>query len=142
MVPLLPAKGTVAAIVAQRLGFHYLDSGSLYRLLALHARKLGVNWDDETALAGLAAGLPAAFEQGVVLLDGNDVSAEIRAEEMASVLPKWLRSPLYVPPCCSASVIWRGPGLVTTVVTWVGGVSASGKDFSDRQRRRARNAPL
>jgi hypothetical protein len=51
-----------------------------------------VNWDDETALAGLAAGLPAAFEQGVVLLDGNDVSAEIAPKKLASVLPKWLRS--------------------------------------------------
>jgi cytidylate kinase len=64
-----------------------------------------VNWDDETALAGLAAGLPAAFEQGVVLLDGNDVSAEIRAEEIGIGASKWLRSPQYVPPCCSASVI-------------------------------------
>lgn len=112
--PSASGKGTVAAIVAQRLGFHYLDSGSLYRLLALHARKLGVNWDDETALARLAAGLPAAFEQGVVLLDGNDVSAEIRAEEIGIGASK-----VAALPAVRAALLQRqrdfgvAPGLVT-----------------------------
>ncbi len=80
--PSASGKGTVAAIVAQRLGFHYLDSGSLYRLLALHARKHDVAWDAEQPLAALAANLPAAFAQGRVWLDGNDVSEDIRAEEI------------------------------------------------------------
>lgn len=80
--PSASGKGTVAARVAERLGFHYLDSGSLYRLVALHADRQGLAWDDETAVAALARALPARFEDGRVLLDGNDASEAIRAERI------------------------------------------------------------
>jgi len=112
--PSASGKGTVAAIVAQRLGFHYLDSGSLYRLLALHARRLGVAWEAEDHLAELAASLPAAFEQGQVWLDGNDASEAIRAEEIGIGASK-----VAALPAVRAALLQRqrdfavAPGLVT-----------------------------
>jgi cytidylate kinase len=80
--PSASGKGTVAALVAARLSFHYLDSGSLYRLVALSAELRGIDWSDEPALAELARTLPARFDAGRVLLDGNDVTAAIRAEQI------------------------------------------------------------
>lgn len=79
--PSASGKGTVAALVARRLGFHYLDSGSLYRLVALAALRKDVDLDDEPALARLAAALPASFADGRVRLDGDDVTDAIRSEE-------------------------------------------------------------
>lgn len=78
--PSASGKGTVAARVAQALGFRYLDSGALYRLVALAADRAGVALDDAPALARLAAGLPAAFSGDGVLLDGEDVGLAIRSE--------------------------------------------------------------
>ena len=52
--PSASGKGTVAQRVAQQLGFHYLDSGALYRIVALAASRNGISWQDETALAELA----------------------------------------------------------------------------------------
>lgn len=77
-------KGTVSRLIAERLGWHLLDSGALYRLIAQAAVKHAVALDDEPALARLAETLDAAFlaENGVarVLLEGEDVSAAIRTE--------------------------------------------------------------
>ena len=64
--PSASGKGTVAARVAARLGFHYLDSGALYRLVALAARKL--EQPGEAELAALAGALPARFEGERVFL--------------------------------------------------------------------------
>lgn len=80
--PSASGKGTVAARVAARLAFHYLDSGSLYRLVALYAGLNRIDLDDEVALAGAALTLPVEFCEGLVLLAGNDVSEAIRAEEI------------------------------------------------------------
>jgi cytidylate kinase len=80
--PSASGKGTVASLVASRLGFHYLDSGSLYRLVALYADQQGIDWDDEAALARAALTLPASFVDGRVLLSGNDAGAAIRAEHI------------------------------------------------------------
>ena len=81
-------KGTIARLLAQALGFHFLDSGALYRLLALAARRRGVALDDEVALAKLAGELdvrfPADAAGDTVLLDGEDVSALIRTEEVGA----------------------------------------------------------
>ena len=55
--PSASGKGTVAARVAAALGFHYLDSGALYRLVALAAQRRGVSLDDEAALADVAAAM-------------------------------------------------------------------------------------
>ncbi|MGD8311826.1 MAG: (d)CMP kinase [Gammaproteobacteria bacterium] len=78
-------KGTVSRALAGRLGWHYLDSGSLYRLLACAALKHGIALDDEAALVDLAEQLgnahrlPAA-DNPVILLDGEDVSDALRTE--------------------------------------------------------------
>lgn len=79
--PTASGKGTLAAALAARLGWHYLDSGALYRATALAARQAGVTLDDEAALARLAAALPLRFEAGRVWLDGRDVSEALRSEQ-------------------------------------------------------------
>ena len=81
--PSASGKGTVAQLVAQRLGFHYLDSGALYRIVALAAQHAGISWQDEAALAGLAAELDIHFEGGEIFLAGDKVSDEVRSEEMS-----------------------------------------------------------
>lgn len=78
--PSASGKGTVAERVAATLGFHFLDSGALYRLTALSALKRGVALDDEAAVAALAAALPASFHDGAVWLADENVSDAIRAE--------------------------------------------------------------
>jgi cytidylate kinase len=78
--PSASGKGTVAQLVAQGLGFHYLDSGSLYRLVALAALRSGVPLDDQGRLASIAASLDARFEAGEVWLAGQSVTETIRDE--------------------------------------------------------------
>jgi cytidylate kinase len=78
--PTASGKGTIAAGVARRLGFHYLDSGSLYRLVALEAQSGAADPDDADALAAIAAGLRPEFRDGRIWLRGRDVSELIRAE--------------------------------------------------------------
>ena len=78
--PTASGKGTVAQRVAETLGWHYLDSGALYRLAALAALRAGVALDDEPALARLAVNLPIEFSGGRILLAGDEVTDAIRAE--------------------------------------------------------------
>ena len=80
--PSASGKGTVAARVARELGFHYLDSGALYRLVALAALRSGAGLDDEAALARLAGAMRIAFGEDRVSLDGEDVTAAVRAEDV------------------------------------------------------------
>ena len=80
--PSASGKGTVASRVAQALGFHYLDSGALYRLVAVAALRAAQDLDDEAALARLAEGMQIEFPGDAVLLGGRDVSAEMREEEV------------------------------------------------------------
>ncbi len=82
--PAASGKGTIAAAVAQRLGFHYLDSGALYRLVALKALRTATPVDAAGALAVLAAALAIRFEGGAVILDGEDVTAAIRGEDVSA----------------------------------------------------------
>jgi cytidylate kinase len=79
--PAASGKGTVAQGVARALGFHYLDSGSLYRLVAHKALATGTRLDDEPALAGIAAGLAVTFRSDGIVLDGRDVTTAIRSAE-------------------------------------------------------------
>lgn len=81
-------KSTVAREVARRLGWTYLDSGAMYRCVALAALEAGRDLDDGEALGELAAGLAIEFGQGgdggrTVLLAGRDVSEEIRSPEVS-----------------------------------------------------------
>jgi cytidylate kinase len=79
-------KGTISRLVAERLGWHLLDSGALYRLTALAASRHGVALDDEPGLARVAAKLDVTFQADAdapqVLLEGEDASAAIRTEQV------------------------------------------------------------
>ncbi len=81
--PTASGKGTLAVVLAQKLGYHFLDSGSLYRITALAALQAGLALDtaNETAIADLVKHLHIRFANGRVLLDSNDVSDTIRTEE-------------------------------------------------------------
>lgn len=80
--PSASGKGTVAARVAAALGWHYLDSGALYRLTALYAQQNQLDWQQEQAIAELAAQLPVTFQGQQILLNGEDVSQAIRSEHI------------------------------------------------------------
>jgi 3-phosphoshikimate 1-carboxyvinyltransferase len=86
--PAASGKGTIAAGVAQALGFHQLDSGSLYRLVALQALDSGVASDDEARLAAIAASLDVRFADHRILLGGRDVTDRIRREDMSAAASK------------------------------------------------------
>ena len=81
--PSASGKGTVAQGVAAALGFHYLNSGALYRIVALVAMEEGKSLADETGLAAIARGLHARFDGASVMLDGRDVSGSILAEKVS-----------------------------------------------------------
>ena len=78
--PTASGKGTLASLTAHRLGYHYLDSGALYRLTAYAAGRAGVSLDDAAGVAAVAAALPVRFSGEQVLLAGEDVSDAIRTE--------------------------------------------------------------
>ncbi|MDE2260487.1 MAG: (d)CMP kinase [Betaproteobacteria bacterium] len=78
--PSASGKGTVAERVAQSLGFHFLDSGALYRLVALAAGRSGISMGDTTALEKLAANLDVRFYQGNIYLNNQLVTDDIRSE--------------------------------------------------------------
>ncbi|MGH8677719.1 MAG: bifunctional 3-phosphoshikimate 1-carboxyvinyltransferase/cytidylate kinase, partial [Burkholderiales bacterium] len=77
-------KGTVAKRLAERLGFHYLDSGALYRLVALAALRRGVALDDASALGVIAKQLPAQFRGPEILLDAVPSTDAIRTEAVSA----------------------------------------------------------
>ena len=79
--PSASGKGTVAQRVARTLGFHHLDSGALYRLVALAAAREGIDAGDEAKLAAIAVRLPVRFEGEEVFLEGERVTDAIRTEE-------------------------------------------------------------
>lgn len=86
--PTASGKGTVAQLVATKLGFHYLDSGALYRLTALSALYKGIALDDEPALAKSVEALKCGFKNGDIFLDRENVSMAIRAEEVGNAASK------------------------------------------------------
>jgi len=77
-------KSTVARGVAGALGFTYLDSGAMYRCVALAAIRAGVDIDDPVAMGELANGIEIEFADGRVVLDGRDVTDEIRAPDVSA----------------------------------------------------------
>jgi cytidylate kinase len=82
--PTASGKGTVAHRVADQLGFHYLDSGALYRLTALSALRRATDLADEHALAKLAEHLHCSFQGGDIILSHENVTDAIRAEEVGN----------------------------------------------------------
>jgi CMP/dCMP kinase len=86
--PTASGKGTVAQKVAQHLGFHYLDSGALYRLTALSVLRRNTPLDDEHALAKAAEHLHCHFNGAHIFLANEDVTNDIRAEEVGNMASK------------------------------------------------------
>jgi cytidylate kinase len=82
--PAASGKGTIAWNVAQALDLHYLDSGSLYRLIALRALERHVAFDDAATLETLTAGLDVSFPGGRATLDGRDVADALRTEQVSA----------------------------------------------------------
>ena len=80
--PTASGKGTIASEVARRLGFHYLDSGALYRLTAYACLEKGTDLGDEATCADVALNLKPLFKDGSIYLEGKDVTLAIRAEEI------------------------------------------------------------
>jgi 3-phosphoshikimate 1-carboxyvinyltransferase len=111
--PTASGKGTLASSVAAALGYHYLDSGALYRATGLVALREGVAADDEAGLARIAAGLGLRFDAQGAWLGRENVAEALRREEvgaMASKISAWpaVRSALRDLQCSFA----RPPGLV------------------------------
>ena len=111
--PTASGKGTVAQRVAAALGWHYLDSGALYRLVALRALEDGVDAGDAPALADLARSLQPRFAGERIALGGRDVTDEIRREDVGS-----MASRIAMHPALRAALLdlqksfRRRPGLV------------------------------
>ena len=111
--PTASGKGTVAHRVAKHLGYHYLDSGALYRLTALMAQQTGVALDDEPAIASFARTLPCRFEHGHVLLNDVDVTEAVRAEAIGVAASKIAVLPEVRKALVDLQVSFRiAPGLV------------------------------
>ena len=103
----------MAERVAAALGFHFLDSGALYRLTALSAMKNGVALDDEARVAGLAAALPASFHDGAVWLADENVTDAIRAEAVGEGASKVAALPAVRAALLERQRAYRqAPGLV------------------------------
>jgi cytidylate kinase len=78
-------KSTVARALASRLGFHYLDTGAMYRAVALAGLRRGVDWQRPAELAGLARRLRIEVVGSRILLDGEDVTEMVRSAEVTAV---------------------------------------------------------
>lgn len=91
--PSASGKGTVAERVAAALGFRYLDSGALYRLVTLAALRANVDLDDEAALRHIAAEMGIDFLEGRTWLDGEDVTAQLRTEEVSAATSRVAAQP-------------------------------------------------
>ncbi|RJQ23253.1 MAG: (d)CMP kinase [Nitrospiraceae bacterium] len=78
-------KGTAARILAEKLGYEYLDTGALYRAVAWKAREEEVSLDDETALKHLVGNIQITLTDGRIAVDGVDVTSEIRTAEIGEL---------------------------------------------------------
>ncbi len=111
--PTASGKGTVAHRVATRLGFHYLDSGALYRLTALSALRHQTPLNDEHALAKLAEKLPLRFTGDEIWLGSENVSLAIRAEEVGNTASRIAALPAVRHALTGLQLSFRkSPGLV------------------------------
>ena len=111
--PTASGKGTVAQRVASQLGFHYLDSGALYRLTALSALRHQTPLTDEQALSRLAEAMPCKFIGDQVWLADENVTLAIRAEEVGNAASKVATLPMVRQALAGLQLAFRmSPGLV------------------------------
>ncbi|MFM8898954.1 MAG: bifunctional 3-phosphoshikimate 1-carboxyvinyltransferase/cytidylate kinase [Burkholderiales bacterium] len=86
--PTASGKGTVASLVARSLGYHFLDSGAVYRATALAAIRQGIDAQNESALAACAAQLPLRFDGEHIYLGQEEIGALLRMEEVGAMASK------------------------------------------------------
>lgn len=111
--PTASGKGTVAQHVAQALGYHYLDSGALYRIAALAALRSRLALDDGDALARRVIALEVRFAGEAVTLDGEDVTDVLRTEEVGRTASAIAVFPALRAALLARQLAWRQqPGLV------------------------------
>lgn len=111
--PSASGKGTIAQIVAEKLGYHYLDSGALYRIVALAALDEGLDWQEENDIAELVPQLKIEFEHGEVYLNNQNVSERIRTEIMGQGASQVAAHPLVRSALVNLQHSFRkAPGLV------------------------------
>ncbi len=111
--PSASGKGTVAQRVAEALGFHYLESGALYRLVALASLRQGIAADDEARLARTAQRLEAEFRGGRIFLSGQDVTEATRDEPCGNRASEIARLPAVRAALLDRQRAFRrAPGLV------------------------------
>ncbi|MES9824911.1 MAG: (d)CMP kinase [Candidatus Thiodiazotropha endolucinida] len=106
-------KGTLAQRIAEALGWHFLDSGAIYRVLGLMVERAGIGGENVDKIADMAKSMPLSFDQGRVLLDGENVSRIIRTETIGNAASKVAA----IPQVREALLAWqrnyaRSPGLV------------------------------
>ncbi|MEW8536410.1 MAG: (d)CMP kinase [Candidatus Thiodiazotropha endolucinida] len=106
-------KGTLAQRIAEALGWHFLDSGVIYRVLGLMVERAGIGGENVDKITDMAKSMPLSFDQGRVLLDGEDVSRIIRTETIGNAASKVAA----LPQVREALLAWqrnyaRSPGLV------------------------------
>ena len=112
-------KSTVARALARRLGLTYLDSGAMYRAVALAAMRAAIDLDDGRRLGELAAGLDIGLNGGAVSLYGADISADIRDPAISAAASR-----ISVHPQVRAAVVARQRALMRN-----GGYVAEGRDI-------------
>ncbi|MGB2850475.1 MAG: (d)CMP kinase [Solirubrobacterales bacterium] len=112
-------KSTVARALAERLGFTYLDSGAMYRCVALRTLRSGVDPGSAAEVERVARGVSLELGPGVVRLDGGDVAADIREPAVTAAASR-----VSVHPGVRAAMVERQRDLVATG-TWV----AEGRDI-------------
>lgn len=106
-------KGTIAELVAERLGWHCLDSGALYRLVGLAVDRSDIGFDDAVKIAEIARNMNVEFKGRAVLMDCEDVSLAIRTETAGNNASKVAA----IPEVRAALLAWqqdyaKAPGLV------------------------------
>ena len=111
--PTASGKGTLASAVAHELGYHFLDSGAVYRATALAAMRSGTRADDEPRLAQLATKLDLHFPPGRILMGEQDVTETLRLEEVGALASKVSAFPLVRAALRTLQLLFhRVPGLV------------------------------
>ena len=111
--PSASGKGAVAQLVAEKLGFHYLDSGALYRIVAFAAKQKNIAWNDALAVTECAKSLIIRFSNNQVFLNEYNISEDIRTEEMGKGASQVaVHAPLRAALLDLQHSFHRAPGLV------------------------------
>lgn len=111
--PTASGKGTVAHRVADALGWHVLDSGALYRIVALIVQESGTDPEDKGTVAAIAASMEVRFSAGAVLMGERDISADIRQEPVGNLASRIAAYPLLREALLQRQRAFRrSPGLV------------------------------